>query len=99
MEIEFTQYLLPDGRKVFPTIERPDEICELAYGILRTGKYRFECEMLRTGLISFTCFDIEKEVDITIELSTNDNAVLGAIDKMIQDSHRLILEMGNGTTH
>ena len=90
MEIDFTQYLLPDGRTTEIKIDRPDDIAAIANKVLETGRYRFECEMLTTGMVSFTCLDIEEEVDIAIELSINDKSVLGAVDKLIQDSHIII---------
>jgi len=94
MEIDFTQYLLPDGRTTEIKIDRPDDIAAIASEILESGKYRFECEMLTTGMVSFTCFDIEEEVDIAIELSINDKSALGAVDKMIQDSNKIIQGIG-----
>lgn len=44
-EIPFTQYLLPDGRPVPVSIDRPQEVADLAQQIMARG-YRFECEML-----------------------------------------------------
>jgi len=81
--IEFTQYLLPDGRKKDIFIERPPEIEVIAKKLIEAGCH-FDAEILSTGVISFTC---EKEDDVlSIELCENGPAVLTAIDKLIIDA-------------
>ena len=79
-EIEFTQYLLPDGRKVPTFFQTEDkEIYDKAQAIITAG-YRFECEILRNGVCSFTITD---ERDEAIELAPNGPAVVDAINKLI----------------
>lgn len=90
MEIAFTQYMLPDGRTEPVTIDRPEDIGSMAGKILESGKHRFECEILTTNQVSVTCFDIEEEEDIAIEISANGPAVLAAIDKMITDAFGIL---------
>lgn len=81
-EIEFTQYLLPDGRAQTVRIDRPDEIAEKAALIIKAG-YRFECEMLRDLIhVSLTITDPD-EGDIEIEVVENGPAVPIAVDALV----------------
>ena len=56
--IPFTQYKLPHGARIEVSINRPEAIAEKAKRIIEAG-YRFECEILTTGHVSFTiCGDM-----------------------------------------
>ena len=85
--IEFTQFLMPDGRQVPAIIERPDPIADKASELVANG-CRLEIEMLTTGQISMA---VEHDDDTwAIEITPNDPEVLSGIDKIICDAyHRL----------
>ena len=82
-KIEFTQYLLPDGRKKIIHILRPDHIAAYAQHIEADG-HRFECEILRTGEVSLTIHHIDDEEDRDIEVVPNGPEIPKAIDRMIE---------------
>jgi hypothetical protein len=90
-EIEFTQYLRPDGRRASVAIERPVAIVDLADAIIARG-YRFECEHLTTGHASFTITN--EEGDAAIEVVPNGPEVPIAIDRMIERFARSISNQG-----
>jgi hypothetical protein len=78
--IPFTQYMLPNGRKVDVSIERPSDIAAAAADIINRG-YRFECEMLTTGDVSLTIADDDGDLDI--EVVPNGKDVPAAVDRLI----------------
>lgn len=80
-EIPFTQFLQPDGRKTATSIVRPQPIMDKAEQIIAAG-FRFECEMLSTGEVSFTISN--DDGDHAIQVCNNDAAVLEAVDRLIQ---------------
>jgi hypothetical protein len=80
-DVPFTQYLRPDGRRAAVTIDRPDYIADKAFAIIAKG-FRFECEQLRTGHVSFTVAD--DDGDIGIEICMNGVNVPEAVDKLIE---------------
>lgn len=79
-DIQFTQYLLPNGKRKLTSIERPQNVWEEAEEILKAG-YRFECEMLTTGHVSLTIAG--KNTDVEIEICRNDAEVPKAVDRII----------------
>lgn len=80
--IQFTQYLMPDGRKAEVTIDRPDDIAVKAREIIARG-FRFECEMLSDReSISLTITDPD-EGDLDIEVVQNGPEVPLAVDRMV----------------
>ena len=85
MSIQFTQYLLPFGRKQLVEISRSAEVEDIAQRFIASGG-RYECEALRTGQVSFTAvkaFNGLPENDVAIELSTNEPGAPGiAVDKL-----------------
>lgn len=82
-DIEFTQYLMPNGRQDTVWIERPDAVVEKAK-TLRAAGFRFECEMLSDyQTISLTIHDPQAEEDVAIEVIPNGPAVPEAVDRMI----------------
>lgn len=83
MDIEFTQYVLPDGRRKPVLIDRPDDVAQKARRIMDAG-HRFECEILTTGEVSLTIHNIEDEEDVDIEVVPNGPEVPVAIDRMIE---------------
>ncbi len=82
MEIEFKQFLMPNGRVKLVNIDRPQEVCEKAKQIKEAG-YSLEIETLITGEISMTIADSENETDLAIEVCPNGPAVPEHVDKMI----------------
>ena len=89
MEIPFTQYLLPDGRKRSVRINRPDEIATKAQRLIDIG-CRLEIEMLRTGEISMS---VEREPVgddddgvLAMEVCNNGPEVPARVDKMISEA-------------
>ncbi len=85
MEIEFTQYLMPDGKQKKITIDRPNAIAEKAKQLLEKN-CRFEIEMLTTGHISMTIEQdgVRKEPAILAhEICSNGPEVITRVDKII----------------
>lgn len=80
-EIPFTQYLRPNGRRIEVSIDRPNEISDLAQKIIERG-FRFECEELTTGHASLTIAGPEYDEDI--QLVKNGPAVPDAVDKLVR---------------
>lgn len=62
MNVEVTQYLMPDGRKRECTTEISDNVKGLYEEMIQSG-YKFEAEMLRTGDISVTISNDEEDID------------------------------------
>jgi hypothetical protein len=87
MGIPFTQYMLPDGRKVPVSVERPAEIEGMAQQFIEMGG-RFECEMLSTGQISLTavCEIDGEEQDAEIEICANGPSVPDAVDRLVRSA-------------
>jgi hypothetical protein len=87
--IPFTQYMRPMGNLKKISVQRPEEIETLARQLIADG-CRLDCEVLQTGEVSFT---VEHEdwptTVIASELVGNGPTVLPAVDRMIQEAHRL----------
>ena len=87
-EVPFTQFLMPDGRRVPVVIDRPAEVAVKARSLLTLG-YRLECEVLQTGQVSFTVErdgpDGEAEV-LAHEIAVNGPPVVEAIDRLITNA-------------
>jgi len=80
-DIPFTQYLMPNGKTIAVTINRPNNVSNKADELLKKG-YKFECETLRTGDISLTI--VRDGEDIDGELCPNGPKVLLAVDTLIE---------------
>lgn len=88
-EIQFTQFLLPDGEQRQEKIARPKEIYDLAMPCIYKGG-RFTVEMLQNGVISLACeYDDE---DICMEISENGPDITEKVDKLVKDSHAIIFK-------
>lgn len=82
MDIEFIQYLMPDGRPQIVRIDRPDVIARKAAEIMKLGN-RFECEMLSDyATVSLTITDDQGDVDI--EVVPNGPEVPMAVDRLVE---------------
>jgi len=85
MSIPFTQYLRPDGRKAFVTIDMPAEVEAIASELIKNG-YHFDIEELTTGAVSMTC---EKYDDsISMEVCSNGPAVVECVEKLIRTADK-----------
>jgi hypothetical protein len=80
--IPFTQYLLPNGRQKQTAVAVAPDVADMARTIIARG-LRFECEVLQTGIVSFTITDPE-EGDLEIELVSNGPGVVEAIEMMVR---------------
>lgn len=91
-EIEFTQFLRPNGRQTAVFVSRPDEIAQQADELKAAG-VRLEAEVLTTGEVSMTCErtgpDGEVE-DLSIRLCPNGPAVPAMIDELIAEATQAI---------
>lgn len=88
--IEFTQYVMPHGRKRKTHIERPEEIANKAQDIIEAG-YRFECEILSDyKTVSLTIADDDD--DHAIEVVPNGPGVPKAVDRLIENFHTKLAE-------
>ena len=87
--IEFTQFLMPDGRQRKVKIDRPEETERLATELHDAG-HRFEIEMLTTGAISMTVeIDGEngEEIVRSHQICDNGPAVPASIDTMMREAY------------
>lgn len=83
-DVEFIQYKTPDGRQVLVNIDCTQKVYDKAMEIENLG-YLFEAEVLQTGEVSFTIHDPAEEMDMAIEVCSNDTAVPETIDKLIME--------------
>jgi hypothetical protein len=89
-EIEFTQYLMPNGRKRPNAFPAPMEIVEKAWDIQMRG-YRFEVELLSDyHTVSLTISDGEQ--DVACELTSNDPELPKAVERLINNFHKRLSE-------
>lgn len=96
MSIEFTQYLMPNGRKSSQSIARPSEVEDKAKAVIAAGG-AFEMEMLNvpTGLpnVSITC--AYEDEDIAHEICVNGPPVLENVDLVVDEAHRILVLGGD----
>lgn len=83
-EIEFTQYLLPDGRRQTVRITVPHDVAEKV-DHLRAHQIVPECEVLRTGAVSLTLADKHEECDVAIRVVANGPEVPEAVEDLIRE--------------
>jgi hypothetical protein len=81
MSIPFTQYKRPTGRAVPVTIDRPAEIEALALKVFEAGG-RFECEVFRTGEVSFEA--VRQDGLLASEIAENGPRVADAVDRLVR---------------
>lgn len=89
MTVEFTQYLMPDGRKQIIHIDLDEEYEILAEKIIADGNV-FEIEVLTTGQISMTISD--DEGDLFIEVCDNGPEVPIHVLKLIDNYKRIFYD-------
>lgn len=89
MLVDFTEYVLPNGRRKAQQLELPDEYADKINRVLTRG-LKFEVETLRTGHVSTTIADHEEEIDVAIKVRRPNNPeefkqqVLDMIDEYLQ---------------
>ena len=85
--MNFTQYLRPDGRKRFVTIERSGDVEAMAERLVKIGA-RFEVEQLTTGEVSLECILQTDEPQIlSSAICANGPGVPEAVDKLVEDAY------------
>ncbi len=85
--IEFTQYLLPDGRTKIIHIYCADDIVKMANTVRTLGGV-FEAEFLTTGEVSLTV--LYKEEDIAIEVVPNGPGIREAVDRLVKSAVEIL---------
>jgi hypothetical protein len=86
--IPFTQYMLPDGRTAIVSLKVEPPEHALALEVLDLGTHRFECEILTTGNVSLTCFNIGTSQDDAIAVTEpNPEGIRAATARMIRIAH------------
>lgn len=83
VEIPFTQFDLPNGRRRAASFSRPSGTAQIAAELIADG-HEFHCEVLSTGVVSLTCFNHATCEDIAIELCANGPEVPAAVDRLIR---------------
>jgi len=91
MTIPFTQFMQPDGHQVPTWININAEVDDLAAQVIKAGG-KFEAEVLRNGIVSLECINTNVDEDdynftLAIELCTNDETVLKAVEKLVRTAH------------
>jgi hypothetical protein len=81
--IPFTQYMMPDGRRVPQWCDVEPEVAAKAGKIIARG-FVFECEVLRTGDVSLTITD-PGEGDLDIRVVPNGPAVPDAVKSLVME--------------
>lgn len=88
--IAFTQYVLPHGERRALTFEASADVEALAGELVAAG-YRFECEILRNGMVNVDCcgpaLDGGGDQCLAMELCMNGPAVVGAVDRMVRSAY------------
>lgn len=83
MEIQLTQYLLPDGRQRKVSIEVPDSLAPILKKISKAG-LTIEAEILTTTEVSFTLACHKYAADYDILICTNGPGTRESLVKLIE---------------
>ena len=95
MDIEFTQYMLPNGRTKLITIDIDEETGKIAR-VLQENGVRFEIEILTTGVISMTAeMNDNDENLLAIELCPNGPGIEDVVTKLIATANKEYLRRNN----
>ena len=87
MAIEFTQYLMPYGRKKQISFELDKETEKNAPELIDCG-FRFDVEVLSTGEVSVTCEG--EEEGLAAEICKNDPAINDSVKKLVNDAYKVL---------
>ena len=82
-KIPVTFFGLPDGKRHLVEAPVTPEIAKLAGQVVAHG-FRFEAEVLTTGLVSIDCCNEDDQ--IAIHLCNNNEEVHGALEKVVRDA-------------
>ena len=92
MSITFTQFMRPNGRRVETSIDRPEEIEQMADALKAKG-LRFEVEVLTTGHVSMAIED--KEETIAMRVVPNGPETLKAVDELVIEASKRLKKEGS----
>mgnify|MGYP001568084994 FL=1 len=85
-EIEFTQFLRPNGRRRQVRVQRPEKVTKSATAVVAAGG-RFESEELMDGTVSMTVehpdWERKDRGPVAIELCPNGPSVPETVDKLV----------------
>ncbi|NIN00508.1 MAG: hypothetical protein GTO24_21220 [candidate division Zixibacteria bacterium] len=84
MAIQFTQFLLPDGRRRTVEIDMSEEVEAKAKTIVGQG-YSFEIEILTTGLVHMDCNNGEDVLSNAI--CENGPEIIECVEKIVNESY------------
>lgn len=87
MIIQFTQYLLPDGRKEPIEIDVAEPVGKAAEALIKVGAH-FDAEILTTGEVSLTCdMDLNGETEnLAIQVIPNGPQVPKAVVVLVKEA-------------
>lgn len=88
MSIPFTQFMLPNGRRVQVSVDRSSEVEEKAQKLISEG-FAFEVEILRNGVVNMDCN--RGDVILGQELATNDTDVPEKVDRLVNKAYERFL--------
>lgn len=88
MSIPFTQFMLPNGRRVQVSVDRSSEVEEKAQKLISEG-FAFEVEILRNGVVNMDCN--RGNVILGQELATNDTDVPEKVDRLVNKAYERFL--------
>lgn len=88
MSIPFTQFMLPNRRRVQQTIDRSSEVEEKAQKLISEG-FAFEIEILRSGIVNMDC--TRGDIVLGQELAMNDTDVPIKVDKLVNKAYERLI--------
>jgi len=97
MSIPFTQYLLPDGRRIRIEIDRPEDVERKAMALIEFGA-SFESEVLSTGHVSIECvrpsvYGSNNPTTFALVICPNGEAVPDAVDRLVERAFQRLKAM------
>lgn len=90
MNIQFTQYLRPSGRRKTIQVARSVDVGEKAKELWANG-VALEAEVLTTGEVSLTAEDNSDNPTLAIEVVPNGPEVLNAVDRLVNRAHEILM--------
>lgn len=94
MGIPFTQFLRPNGEKVYVSIDMPQEIEQMANYLVEKG-YKFEMEQLKTGKIHMDCSKEGAEGPVALELCDDGPSLVKCVERLVKESHYIVFSKNN----
>lgn len=90
MAIQFTEYMLPDGRTRPQWIDRPNDIEMKANALIMLG-FRFEIEVLTSGMVSAEIRSSDRERLVVNCIAPNGPGLEVGLDRMIERGYSMIV--------